>query len=90
MSVARRADGRWIVRYKDREGAWRQKAFRDEQTARAFEASWIESISMSAMEERLTLANWRFFISGAMRRYIQEQKGRLSICSRAGKGRSPC
>ena len=55
MSVARRADGRWIVRYKDRDGAWRQKAFRDEQTARAFEASWIESSSMSAMEERLTL-----------------------------------
>lgn len=55
MSVAQRADGRWIVRYKDTsEGKWKQKAFHDEQTARAWEAEYLEANSDNH-DDRLTL-----------------------------------
>lgn len=37
MSVSHRQDGRWVVKYKQ-DGKWKQQAFRDEQTARAFDA----------------------------------------------------
>lgn len=39
MSIARRKDGRWIVKYKDASGAWLQKSFRknEEDAAIAFE-----------------------------------------------------
>lgn len=53
MSVSQRKDGRWLVKYKDGTD-WKQKSFRDEQTARAFEGEWT-SASLSANEERLTL-----------------------------------
>lgn len=33
MSVSQRADGRWIVKYKDDAGKWRQRIFHDENTA---------------------------------------------------------
>ena len=41
MSVSRRSDGRWIVKYRDG-GAWKQKSFRDEATAMAFDAEMRE------------------------------------------------
>lgn len=41
MSVSQRADGRWLVKYR-REGKWVQKSFRDENTARAFDAEQAE------------------------------------------------
>lgn len=39
MSIARRKDGRWIVKYKDASGAWLQKSFRknEEDAAIAFD-----------------------------------------------------
>lgn len=37
MSVSQRGDGRWLVKYKDASGAWKQRSFRDETTARAFD-----------------------------------------------------
>lgn len=30
MSVAKRGDGRWAVKFKDEEGRWRQRSFRTE------------------------------------------------------------
>ena len=54
MSIAKRADGRWIVRYKPKgTTGWKQKAFRDEQTARAWESEHLASLG--EQEERLTL-----------------------------------
>ncbi len=54
MSIAKRADGRWIVRYKPKgTTVWKQKAFRDEQTARAWESEHLASLG--EQEERLTL-----------------------------------
>ena len=38
MSVARRADGRWLVKFKQH-GKWVQKTFRDEATAASFDES---------------------------------------------------
>lgn len=35
MSVSQRADGRWIVKYKDASGKWKQRSEKDEATARA-------------------------------------------------------
>ena len=37
MSIARRSDGRIIVKYKDAKGQWQQRSFRDEQEARRFD-----------------------------------------------------
>lgn len=36
MSVARRADGRWLVKFKQ-QGKWVQETFRDEATATSFD-----------------------------------------------------
>lgn len=38
MSVARRSDGRWLVKFKDTEGRWKQRSFRSEAEARQFDA----------------------------------------------------
>ena len=46
MSVSRRADGRWIVKFRS-EGKWQQRSFRDEQTARAFDAIYNPLFSHS-------------------------------------------
>lgn len=55
MSVSRRADGRWLVRYKDCEsGIWRQKSFRDESMARAWESEWLAAQNGDE-KDRLTL-----------------------------------
>lgn len=37
MSVARRKDGRWIVKYRDGKGEWAQRSFKSEQEARQFD-----------------------------------------------------
>ena len=37
MSIARRSDGRIIVKYKDARGRWQQRSFRDEAEARRFD-----------------------------------------------------
>lgn len=38
MSLAKRSDGRWVVKYKDMEGRWKQRSFRSEEEARQFDA----------------------------------------------------
>ncbi len=52
MSISQRKDGRWLVKYKDPLGAWKQKAFRDESEARRFDD---EQQYDAAKETRLTL-----------------------------------
>ena len=52
MSISQRGDGRWIVRYKDGE-IWRQKTFRTEQEARAWESDYLTRTSEKS--QRLTL-----------------------------------
>ena len=38
MSVAKRNDGRWLVKFKDTAGCWKQRSFRSEEEARQFDA----------------------------------------------------
>ncbi len=38
MSVARRNDGRYVVKYKDEQGRWKQRSFRNEAEARRFDS----------------------------------------------------
>ncbi len=37
MSLSRRKDGRWCVKYRDADGKWRQRTFKDEAEARRFD-----------------------------------------------------
>ncbi len=37
MSLSQRKDGRWCVKFKDADGRWRQRAFKDEAEARRFD-----------------------------------------------------
>ncbi len=54
MSLSQRSDGRWIVRYKPKDASgWKQKTFRDEQSARAWESEHLSSLV--EQDERLTL-----------------------------------
>ena len=34
MSVAKRGDGRFVVKFKDEEGRWKQRSFRTDEEAR--------------------------------------------------------
>lgn len=52
MSVSQRKDGRFIVKYKDNTDFWRQRAFRDQTTAEAFDAEQ----SAPEQETRITMA----------------------------------
>lgn len=63
MSTARRADGRWIVKYKGLNGLWKQKSFKDEGEARAFD----ERMRLRRREEGLTLGE-------AMVLYVQNHE----------------
>lgn len=51
MSLCQRADGRYIVRYKQN-GAWKQKSFRDEAQARAFDQEQSDALCNA---DRLTV-----------------------------------
>ena len=44
MSVFRRNNGRWIVKFKDSSGKWVQRSFLDEQTARAFNSEQNDTV----------------------------------------------
>lgn len=52
MSVAKRKDGRYVVKYKDTEGRWKQRSFRSEEEARQFDAECQYDASEN---QRLTL-----------------------------------
>lgn len=52
MSLAKRKDGRYVVKFKDRDGRWKQRSFRSEEEARQFDA---ECQYDEAENSRLTL-----------------------------------
>lgn len=52
MSLAKRKDGRYVVKFKDRDGRWKQRSFRKEEEARQFDA---ECQYDEAENSRLTL-----------------------------------
>lgn len=52
MSVSQRKDGRWLVKFKA-DGQWRQRAFRNEAEARAFDAECYAAAQEN--DDRLTL-----------------------------------
>ena len=52
MSLAKRKDGRYVVKYKDMEGRWKQRSFRTEEEARQFDAECQYDASEN---QRLTL-----------------------------------
>ena len=53
MSIFHRKDGRYIVKFKDDIGHWRQKGFRDRSAAEAFEG---ENLYDENENKRLTVA----------------------------------
>lgn len=54
MSVARRGDGRYTVKFKDTEGCWKQRSFRSEEEARQFDADCqydeVENTRLTVLE----------------------------------------
>jgi len=52
MSIAKRNDGRFVVKYKDMEGRWKQRSFRSEDEARQFDAECQYDVTAN---QRLTL-----------------------------------
>ena len=52
MSVAKRTDGRWIVKFKDLRGRWKQRSFKFEAEARQFDS---DCQSDEKENERLTV-----------------------------------
>lgn len=54
MSIAKRNDGRFIVKYKDTEGRWKQRSFRSEAKAQQFDADCqydeIENSRLTVLE----------------------------------------
>ena len=55
MSVSQRKNGRWVVKYQPHGSKeWKQKTFKDEQTARAWESEQLSSLEET--DERLTFA----------------------------------
>ena len=79
MSVAKRGDGRWTVKFKDEEGRWRQRSFRTEEEARQFDADCqydkVENTRLTLLEAVLvylknteyaekTIATYEFLVCG--------------------------
>lgn len=57
MSVSQRKDGRWLVKYKV-DGTWKQEAFRDEQTARSFDAEQAQDKSEDSLSMGELIASY--------------------------------
>lgn len=72
MSVSQRADGRWLVKFKD-SGKWVQKSFKDENTARAFDAEQAESTT----DSRLSLIELAASFFQAHPEYNQETRSKI-------------
>ena len=53
MSISQRKDGRFLVKYKDPAGTWKQKSFRARADAEAFEAENVDE--QQADNSRLTI-----------------------------------
>ena len=90
MSIAKRKDGRFIVKFKDARGVWQQRSFRDEQEARRFdgEAAYDEidnerptvlecvlAFLDSTTHSTRTLQQYRFLLMGFDRKDGRHTEG---------------
>lgn len=90
MSMAKRGDGRYIVKYKDMEGRWKQRSFRTEAEALQFDADCrydeIENTRMTLLEAVLaylkntihaasTVDTYQFLVCGHDRKNGRHREG---------------
>lgn len=94
MSVAKRGDGRYTVKYKDTEGRWRQRSFRNEAEARQFDADCqydaTENTRLTLLEAVLvylkntehvkqTIESYEFIVCGYDRKDGRHREGPAEI-----------
>ena len=90
MSVAKRGDGRWTVKFKNEEGRWKQRSFRTEEEARQFDADCqydaVENTRLTLLEAVLvylknteyvekTIATYEFLVCGHDRQNGYHREG---------------
>ena len=81
MSICQRKDGRFVVKYKDEAGHWRQKGFRDRSAAEAFEG---ENLYDNSENKRLTVAESIVLFLKNTRHCQQEKEAYALILRRMG------
>lgn len=79
MSICQRKDGRFVVKYKDEAGRWRQKGFRDRGAAEAFEG---EKLYDESENKRLTVSESILLFLKNTKRCQQEEEYYALILSR--------
>ena len=90
MSVAKRGDGRFVVKFKDEEGRWKQRSFRTDEEARQFDADCqynkMENTRLTLLEAVLvylknteyaekTIATYEFLVCGHDRQNGYHREG---------------
>ena len=90
MSVAKRGDGRFVVKFKDGEGRWKQRSFRTDEEARQFDADGqydkVENTRLTLLEAVLvylknteyaekTIATYEFLVCGHDRQNGYHREG---------------
>ena len=90
MSVAKRCDGRFVVKFKDEEGRWKQRSFRTDEEARQFDADCqydkVENTRLTLLEAVLvylknteyaekTIATYEFLVCGHDRQNGYHREG---------------
>lgn len=81
MSICQRKDGRFVVKFKDEAGRWRQKGFRDRGAAEAFEG---ENLYDDSENKRLTVAESIVLFLKSTRHCQQEKESYALILRRMG------
>lgn len=81
MSICQRKDGRFVVKFKDEAGRWRQKGFRDRGAAEAFEG---ENLYDENENKRLTVAESIVLFLKNTRHCQQEKESYALILRRMG------
>lgn len=94
MSIAKRNDGRFIVKYKDTEGRWKQRSFRSEAKAQQFDADCqydkIENSRLTLLEAVLvylkntehaekTISEYEYIVCGHDRKNGTHRTGPAEI-----------
>lgn len=90
MSVAKRGDGRFVVKFKDEAGRWRQRSFRTEEEARQFDSDCqydeVENSRLTVLEAVLvflkntehaekTVEQYEFIVCGYDRKKGKRREG---------------
>lgn len=81
MSICQRKDGRFVVKFKDEAGHWRQKGFRDRSAAEAFEG---ENLYDNSENKRLTVAESIILFLKHTRHCQQEKEAYALVLRRMG------